>query len=430
MDDTIFALASARGRAGVSVVRLSGPASWAAVAALAGDVPAARRASLRVLRSGGDVLDTALVIAFERGRSFTGEESAELHLHGSVATVAAVLSALGELPLRPAEPGEFTRRALENGRLDLTQVEGLADLIDAETEAQRRQALRVLSGAVGRRAASWRDGLLRAAALVEATIDFADEDIPLDVRPEAGALLDSVHAELLAEKRGFQAAERIREGFEVAIVGEPNAGKSTLLNRLAGRDAAITSEIAGTTRDVIEVRMDIGGMAVTLLDTAGLRGAADPVEAMGVARAIRRAEAADLRVFLSTGTVFPMLAPGGDDIVVQAKGDLGARAGAGAGLPGVSGLTGLGVDWLVAEIGRRLQPLTAGPAAVTRARQRKAVERAIAALERARALLDGASPELVAEEIRHAVRGLDFLIGRIDVEDVLGEIFGSFCIGK
>lgn len=432
MDDTIFALASARGRAGVSVVRLSGPASWAAVAALAGDVPAARRASLRVLRAGGDVLDTALVIAFERGRSFTGEESAELHLHGSVATVAAVLSALGELRLRPAEPGEFTRRALENGRLDLTQVEGLADLIDAETEAQRRQALRVLSGAVGRRAASWRDGLLRAAALVEATIDFADEDIPLDVRPEVGALLDSVHADLVAEKRGFQAAERIREGFEVAIVGEPNAGKSTLLNRLAGRDAAITSEIAGTTRDVIEVRMDIGGMAVTLLDTAGLRGTADPVEAMGVERAIRRAEAADLRVFLSTGTVFPMLVPGGDDIVVQAKGDLGARAraGAGAGLPGVSGLTGLGVDWLVAEIGRRLQPLAAGPSTATRARQRRAVERAIAALERARALLDGASPELVAEEIRDAVRGLDFLIGRIDVEDVLGEIFGSFCIGK
>ncbi len=271
--DTIYALASARGKAGVAVVRISGPLAFLAVKNLTGDVPSARRTALRILRdAAGEVLDEALVICFEKGASFTGEESAELQLHGSIAIVNAVLRTLSEMEgLRLAEAGEFTRRALENERLDLAQVEGLADLIEAETEAQRRQALKVFSGVLGEKVERWRTALVRAAALIEATIDFADEEVPVDVSPEVLELIATVMLDLETEARGAKMAERIRDGFEVAIVGPPNAGKSTLLNALAGRDAAITSEVAGTTRDVIEVRMELGGLPVTLLDTALLK---------------------------------------------------------------------------------------------------------------------------------------------------------------
>lgn len=268
--DTIFALASARGKAGVAVIRISGPRAWDAASALGGPLPEARRASVRKLEWNGEPLDEGLVLTFADGASFTGELAVELHIHGAVATIEAVLRALGGMSgLRMAEPGEFTRRALENGRFDLSQVEGLADLIDAETEAQRKQALKVLSGDVSRQAEAWRRDLIRAAALLEATIDFADEDVPVDVGPEVLRLVEGVVAELRQAITGYGAAERIRQGFEVAIVGRPNAGKSTLLNALAGREAAITSETAGTTRDVIEVRMDVDGLAVTFLDTAG-----------------------------------------------------------------------------------------------------------------------------------------------------------------
>jgi len=425
--DTIFALASARGRAGVSVVRISGPASWETLQGLGASVPEPRRAALRRLSHRGDVLDEALVIAFAGGASFTGEQAAELHLHGSVAVVSAVLRALTDLGLRPAEPGEFTRRALENGRLDLTQVEGLADLIDAETEAQRRQALRVMRGAIRERADRWRRDLIRAAALVEATIDFADEDVPVNVTPEVTALVVGVRDSLAAELAGYGASERIRDGFEVAIVGRPNAGKSTLLNALAGREAAITSERAGTTRDVIEVRMDIAGLPVTLLDTAGVREAEDEIEAIGVARARERAEGADLRVFLVEGSDAPVMAPRGDDLVVRAKADVGAK---GDGLA-VSGVTGEGLSELTAEIGRRLQQRTGGGALILRERHRSAVGRAQAALSAALdGLAAGGGSELVAEDLRSAIRSLESLVGRVDVEHLLDDIFASFCIGK
>jgi len=426
--DTIFALASARGKSGVAVIRLSGPRAYDAVRRMAGRLPAPRRAGLRRLIVDGDLIDEALVLCFPAGGSFTGDDIVELQVHGAPAIISTLLKALGRVPgLRPAEPGEFTRRALENGRLDLAQVEGLADLIEADTEAQRRQAMRVLSGQIGARAENWRRQLIRAAALIEATIDFADEEVPVDVSPEVLATLAGVQGELAEETRGFAAAEIVRDGFEVAIVGRPNVGKSTLLNALAGREAAITSDHAGTTRDVIEVRMDIGGYAVTLLDTAGLRETEDAVEQIGISRALLRAGEADLRVFLVDGDDVPLLVPQAGDIVVRAKADLAAVSGG----PGVSGKTGLGLDWLLSQVGESVANRAAGAGSITRERHRLAIARATEALKSAETEVRGdGRAELAAEDVRRAVRALDSLIGRVDVEDLLDEIFASFCIGK
>ncbi|WP_333817841.1 tRNA uridine-5-carboxymethylaminomethyl(34) synthesis GTPase MnmE [Tabrizicola sp.] len=427
--DTIYALATARGRSGLAVVRISGPAAFAAGLALCGSLPAPRVAGLRRLNWGGELLDEALVLGFVEGASFTGEPVVELHCHGGPAVVGAVLRALSDQPgLRLAEAGEFTRRALENGVLDLAQVEGLADLIDAETEAQRRQAVRVLSGSVGQKVDGWRRDLIRAGALLEATIDFADEDVPVDVSPEVLSLIDGLMADLGREAAGVTAAERIRDGFEVAIVGAPNAGKSTLLNQLAGREAAITSEIAGTTRDVIEVRMEIAGLPVTFLDTAGLRDTEDRLEQAGIDRALARAEAADLRLFLTDGDAIPGLEPFGDDLVVLGKAD--TRSG-GSGLA-VSGKTGAGVPELMARIGEILVERVGSAGALVRERHRVAVTTAIAALAESRAevVRPDSRVELAAEHLRRAVRALDALVGRVDVDDLLGEIFASFCIGK
>ncbi|SOC06529.1 tRNA uridine-5-carboxymethylaminomethyl(34) synthesis GTPase MnmE [Rhodobacter maris] len=425
--DTIYAQATGRGKAGVAVIRLSGPRAWEAVSALAGRLPAPRQAGLRRLRAGDDFLDEALVLCFEAGRSFTGDQSAELHLHGALATVQAVLRALAGVPgLRLAEPGEFTRRAMENGQLDLAQVEGLADLIEAETEAQRKQALAVLSGAVGAVVERWRASLVRAAALLEAVIDFADEEVPEDVTPEVSGLISSVSQDIVVELSRISTSERVREGFEVAIVGRPNAGKSTLLNALAGREAAITSEVAGTTRDVIEVRMDLGGLAVTLLDTAGLRETEDKVEAIGVERALQRAAQADLRIFLLDGDDIPLLQPEPEDLIVHGKADLAP----GQGLS-VSGKTGAGLDALVTELTKRLSVRASGAGVMTRERHRACLQRAESALTAARCELEfGARLELAAEHLRSAARALESLLGRVDVEMLLDEIFSSFCIGK
>lgn len=426
--DTIFALASARGKAGVSVVRLSGGLAWAVARDLGGSLPDPRVAGLRRLTVGGEFLDEALVICFPHGASFTGEEVVEFHVHGAMATVSAVLRALSSVPgLRLAEPGEFTRRALENGRLDLAQVEGLSDLIEAETEAQRKQALRVLSGAVGQLAERWRADMVRAAALLEATIDFVDEDVPVDVAPEVLALIAGVSGDLASELSKVSMAERIRDGFEVAIVGRPNAGKSTLLNALAGREAAITSEFAGTTRDVIEVRMDLCGLPVAVLDTAGLRETEDVVEAIGIERALSRAMAADLRVFLLDEDEVPLLAPVADDILVRGKADLVVGDDF-----AVSGKTGAGIDALVARIGGILAERAAGAGVMTRERHRLALTVALQAMESARneVLRGEGRIELAAEDLRRAVRALEMLVGRVDVEDLLDEIFASFCIGK
>lgn len=421
--DTIFALASARGKSGVAVVRVSGPNAFEAVDTLCRST-APRQATVRKLWDGERLLDEAVVITFPGPGSFTGEDVVELHLHGSVATVSAVLETLScKKGLRQAEPGEFTRRALENERLDVAQIEGLSDLIEAETEAQRVQALRVLSGAIGEKVERWRTNLTRAAALMEATIDFVDEDVPVDVLPEVSELVRTVQSDLRSELAGWSVAERIREGFEVAIVGPPNAGKSTLLNALAGREAAITSEVAGTTRDVIEVRMDLGGLPVTLLDTAGIREAEDQVESIGVSRALERASLADLRVILDTGGGL-VLSARPEDVVAVPKSDLG---------PGdFSAVTGEGLDALVGRISTVLAERANSAGILVRERHRVAVESGISALDIALDRIE-TSPELaelVAEDLRNAIRSLDVLVGRVDVENVLDEIFSSFCIGK
>lgn len=424
--DTIFALSSARGKAGVSVIRLSGPNAGPVLESLSGELPQPRRASLRVLKDGEAVLDHALVLWFPGPDSFTGEDVTELHVHGSVATVNAVLFALGRRSgCRIADAGEFTRRALENERLDLAQVEGLSDLVEAETEAQRRQALRVFSGALGDRAARWRERLIRAAALLEATIDFADEEVPVDVTPEVTGLLTEVRGELEREVAGTNAAERIRDGFEVAILGPPNVGKSTLLNALAGREAAITSHVAGTTRDVIEVRMDLRGLPVTMLDTAGLREAGDEVEAIGIERARARAKQSDLRIILlNEPNEAPAAEPRDDDIVVVSKADLGDGD--------ISAITGAGLDRLISLVAERLEGRASGAGLAIRERHREAMVRAIEALGIAADRLETAPElaELVAEELRTAVRALDSLVGRVDVEQILDDIFANFCIGK
>lgn len=426
--ETIYAQATAMGRAGVCVVRLSGARAFEIAEQVAGPLPPVRQAAVRAVRGAdGARIDTALILTFAGPHSFTGEDVVEFHLHGSIAVVKAFFDVLsGFDATRLAEPGEFTRRALDNERLDLVQVEGLADLIDAETEAQRKQALRVLSGHLGTLVDGWRSRLIRAAALLEATIDFADEDVPVDVTPEVNDLLWAVRSEVEAEIDGSQVAERIRSGFEVAILGAPNAGKSTLLNALAGREAAITSDIAGTTRDVIEVRMDLGGLPVTLLDTAGLRDSEDVVEVIGIDRAIERARGADLRVFLSEENAQLKLTPVEGDIVIAPKADLRGDG------EGVSGLTGQGVDELIEQVREALAGRAALVGIATHARHRSVMTEALAGLTQTDAILVSGPDhyELAAEELRHVIRCLEALIGRVDVESLLDEIFSSFCLGK
>jgi tRNA modification GTPase len=424
--NTIFALASAQGRAGVSVIRLSGPDAKKVVAKFVSNLPKDRVAGLRILTDGtGEPLDHALVLCFDGPRSFTGEDVVELHLHGSIAVVQSVLRVLGDSGLaRLAEPGEFTRRALENGRMDLAQVEGLADLIESETETQRKQALRVVTGHLGALVEQWRSSLIRAAALIEATIDFVDEDVPVDVTPEVRELLIGVKSDLISEIAGSKVAERIRVGFEVAIVGAPNAGKSTLLNAMAGRDAAITSDIAGTTRDVIEVRMDLMGLPVTILDTAGLRDGQDEIEVIGINRALERARNADLRVFLAGDNEVLPLAQQPDDIRVTPKADITGS--------GVSGITGQGVSELLNDIQRILEQRSSQAGLATHERHRIAMQSTLTVLDVVLPLVD-LGPEhydIAAEELRSAIRSLEALVGRIDVENLLDEIFSSFCLGK
>lgn len=424
--DTIFALASAPGKAGVSVIRISGRHAFRAGERLARNLPPVRVAALRKLRDEhGEVIDESLVLCFPEQASFTGEPTVEFQCHGSPAVVARLLQQLSAMEgLRQAEAGEFTRRALENDRLGLTEIEGLGDLIESETEAQRKQALRVMSGELVQRADTWRSQLTRAMALLEATIDFVDEDVPVDVRPEVQDLLEKTSASMRSELDGARWAERVRDGFRVAIVGAPNVGKSTLLNYLAGREVAITSEHAGTTRDVIEVRMDIDGMPVVFQDTAGVRDTSDAVEQIGVARAMKTAADADFRVHLVASTAEIGGDIPGSGIYLLAKQDSGPS--------GISGATGFGVPELLSLLSQSFAKRTASVGVAIKERHRAAISSALSCLETAQSQLfdENVPVEVIAEDLRQSVVAVQILVGRIDVEHVLDEIFSSFCIGK
>jgi tRNA modification GTPase len=440
--DTIFALSSGRPPAAVAVVRMSGPLAARALETLAGRRAAPRVATFATLRSPqGVTIDDALVLLFPAPGSATGEDVAELQVHGSRAVLAAIFAELDRMGLRPAEPGEFTRRAFENGKLDLTEAEGLDDLIHADTEAQRRQAMRQFKGLLGQRANDWRQRIIEASALVEAGIDFSDEgDVPEDLIAPARETIAKLRQEIDVVLTASAHGERLREGLVVAIAGPPNAGKSTLLNRLARREAAIVSPHAGTTRDVIEVQLDLGGYPVVLLDTAGIRDTSDPVEQEGVRRARARAADADLVLWLTGPMADPALppnaAPDSTWLVIN-KIDL---LGAGQPImssPGaqrtfvISAEHGQGVGELTSALGRQAADyFGAGESAlVTRARQRGLLETASAALARA-ALVAPGSDEILAEELRAAAHALGRLLGKVDVEDILTKIFNEFCIGK
>jgi tRNA modification GTPase len=446
--DTIFACATAAGRAAIAVVRLSGPQATSALRALGARVPVARRLVRAELRSvnGREILDSALAVRFAAPHSYTGEDMVELHLHGGRAVLAGILDQLAQIPgLRPAEPGEFTRRAFENGKLDLTEAEAVADLVAADTIAQQRQALKQLSGELGRLYEDWRQRLLRALAHLEAFIDFPDEDLPDSVISNIARIVEGLKKEIAGHLADDRRGERLRDGLAIAILGPPNAGKSSLLNVLAQREAAITAETAGTTRDVIEVHLDLGGYPVLLADTAGLREASDHVEAEGVRRALARAAEADLKVLVLDAAA-PSSIEGsksiasvidGDTLVVLNKMDIArgefdwADTLCGIAPPmRVSVRTGDGLEQLLErltnEIAARMPSAGAAPI-ITRARHRAALTECLAALERYRT---GVLPELAAEDLRLAARAIGRITGRVDVEDILDVIFREFCIGK
>jgi len=447
MTETIFAPATAAGRAAVAVVRVSGPGTRDVVTALAGKVPTPRQAGLRRLRHQGVELDEALVLWFEGPASYTGEDAAEFHVHGGRAVVEALLEALVSLGLRLAEPGEFTRRAFENGKLDLAQAEGVADLIDAETEGQRRQALGQIGGALSQRYDRWREILIQALAMLEAAVDFPDEDLPEEVAARARPGLETLNAEIGAALADVSRGRRVRDGYRIALVGAPNAGKSTLLNGLAERDAAIVTDTPGTTRDIIEVPLVLGGYRVLLADTAGLRETLDAIEAEGVRRARAWAADADLRIWVVDG--FHVKQPDGEgadlltsgDWVVINKTDIAdaldvqvasrmfeARQ---LSVTTVMARSPQDISDLQAQLTSHVTAALSGsefPAA-TRLRHAERLKEARSYLDRA--LSDvGLEVELAAEDVRLAARALAKITGRIDAEDVLDRVFSSFCIGK
>ncbi len=448
-DQTIFALSSGRPPSAIAIVRVSGPQAGLVLTTLAGKLPEPRLASRRLLRDAArQPIDDAVVLWFPGPGSATGEDIAEFHVHGGRAVLAALFAAISVIPnTRAAEPGEFTRRSFENGKLDLTEAEGLDDLIHADTDRQRRQALRQLQGLLGNRARDWRERIIEASALIEAGIDFSDEgDVPAELMTPAVKAIKTLHDEITEVLAAQGHAERLRDGLVVAIAGEPNVGKSTLINQLARREVAIVSPHAGTTRDVIEVQLDLDGYPVTVIDTAGIRETDDPVEQEGVRRARARADDADLVLWLVEGeqAVDPdamrsLWRPGdrsdpssGSAWILRNKIDLGgAMEARPCGEFGISASRGDGIPELVDALVKFAAEFfgTSEAAVVTRARQRDLLRRASDSLRRSLELVEEGE-ELAAEELRAAAYALGRLLGQVDVEDVLGAIFQKFCIGK
>ncbi len=450
VEETIFALSSGKGRAGVSVIRLSGPETAAAILKITGrqQLPATREAQLCWFREPEtDVrLDQGLLLYFPAPNSFTGEEVAEFHLHGGRAVVTGFLAALSKLPgLRSALPGEFTRRAFDNGKMDLTAAEGLADLINAETEAQRRQALRLMDGQLADLYEGWRTEIITAQAYLEADIDFADEDIPEEVNLQVAPIIEQLKGQIIQHLGDGFKGERIRDGLQVVILGEPNTGKSTLLNFLSKRDVAIVTDIAGTTRDLLEVHLDIDGFPVTIIDTAGIRDSQDMIEAEGIRRAEGRAETAEIKIVMMDAGDWPVIPEkltsqiDHNTIILLNKTDLQTKDVGSLPVHGVDCLAILSIsaklgsgmtDFLArlsAEVEKRME-LSHSPN-LTRLRHREALTTCLEHLSR----FDqspGKELVLLAEDLRMAARKLGAITGRVDVEDILDVIFSEFCIGK
>jgi tRNA modification GTPase len=430
---TIFALASAQGRAGVSVIRTSGPQAFAAATKLTNKSLNPRQATYTPVVHDHEVIDQAILIAFQGPNSFTGEDSVEYHVHGSAAVLDRLYGIFSKLGLRLAEPGEFSRRALENGKIDLTQAEAIADLVDAESEAQRRQALTQLEGGLKYQYETWHRGLIDLLARIEVYIDFPDEDLPeslqSDILGRIAALRDELDAAIIDSKRGRQ----VREGYRIVILGEPNAGKSSLFNTLLKVEAAIVTPIAGTTRDVIEAQLRIGPYTVLLYDTAGLRETDEIVEAEGIRRARSKAEEADLRIWVVDGTRTDVdlgdVRP--EDLLVFNKADLAPPPDVSRETHAVSLTTLQGVEELITAIEQRVTAELSTRTFPAATRQRH-IDRLIDARNELNTAISERMrvPELTAEHIRHAVNAFEALFGRYDVENVLDVVFSTFCIGK
>lgn len=433
---TIYAPSTGQHAGAVAVIRLSGPASLDVTSEITRrDLPAPRLLLRRdIFTSDGETLDSAMVCVFPEGASYTGEAMAEIHCHGGTAVVSAVLDRLSEFDdCRMAEPGEFTLRAFESGRMDLTEVEGLIDLIAAETEEQRKQAIAVSQGAISRKVSEWREQLVEALALLEVTIDWADEDVPTNVYPDVKKILKAALASMNAESLLSRRAERLRNGFEIALVGAPNAGKSTLLNAIVGRDAAITSDIPGTTRDILEVPYNLDGIPVRFLDMAGQREASDALERMGVALARDRANQADLRLFLTAidGSKLQddTIALQDGDLAILTKADLDIQSGQ-HDCRAVSARTGEGMEGLLEAVKTALSGGTERMGLFAHHRQIAALEEAERSLLRILKLIDQAEVELLSDDLHFVVRKLEQILGRVDVDDLLDTVFSRFCLGK